>query len=186
MIITARAELRRLDRARSQPNVHFLRFPVLELLDAIRREHFPHLNQRTDLLFVNRGPLACIAIEGHRSIIYVHQILNDHDTPRQVLSLVCKHELIHVEVPSVMVGKREIDHPPEFWSREKAIAPERKEAWHWITVYLFPCLKRRPRLQRIDVLPNWKQMWAQPKIDILTGESCSSDSGSIMGEQKGW
>ena len=84
------------------------------------------------------------------------------------------------------VGKREIQHPPEFWSREGAIAPEREEAWRWIGVYLFPCLKRRPRLQRIDVLPKWKEMWAQPKMNILTGESCSSDIGWMMDEQKGW
>ena len=70
MIIKSPAELRRLSRARSQPNVHFLRFPVLELLDAIRAEHFPHLKQRIDLLFVNRGPLACIDLQTDKSTHY--------------------------------------------------------------------------------------------------------------------
>ena len=42
---------------------------------------------------------------------------------------------------------------------EKAIAPERESAWTWIWGNFFNYLKRRPRLERIDVLPSWRRAW---------------------------
>ena len=54
----------------------------------------------------------------------------------------------------------------EFWVQEKSIAPERERAWVWIMANYIGCLKRRPNLERVDVLPNWKNSYDYPKRTI--------------------
>jgi len=48
----------------------------------------------------------------------------------------------------------------------KAITPERTLAWLWIWPNLASCLKKHPRLERIDVLPNWRDLWSRPMLDL--------------------
>jgi len=119
-----------------------------------------------DFHFVKRGPLACICHDDVSATIYIHHILNSQDTPREVLDLVFKHELIHLEIPPAEIKGREVQHPPEFREREEAICTERELAWGWIYINLWQCLKVRPRLQRIDVAPCWKNYWWRSKCDF--------------------
>ena len=151
----------RLGRARSQPNLEFVPFSIHSLLDDIRRRLFPDITHSVRICFVSRGPLACIAYNTSHATIYVHQLLNRHDTPKSVMTLFIKHELLHLRIkPSKVEGnRRAVSHPPEFWEAEKAIAPERKSAWTWIWGNFFNYLKNRPRLERIDVLPSWRRAW---------------------------
>ena len=149
----------KLEQARIQPYLWFTPFSVLDILEQVRSEHFPELSGTVRMYCVNRGPLACVGAEESSATIYLHQILNHGDTPVEVVSTICKHELLHTRIPPVVKGKRTIQHPPEFWEAERVMTPERSAAWSWIWINLGLYLKKRPRLERIDVLWNWRERW---------------------------
>jgi hypothetical protein len=91
----------------------------------------------------------------------------------------------YLRIPPVEKDGEVVQHPPEFWEAERAICPERTRAWAWIWTNLDACLKRRPRLERIDVLPGWKKVWNLPRTDIAT---CLASCG-VTGrepEDGGW
>ena len=64
-----------------------------------------------------------------------------------------------------MNGKM-VFHTEEFWIQEKLIAPERERALIWIMANYITCLKKRPNLERVDVLPKWKKSYDFPKRTI--------------------
>ena len=137
----------------------FLSFSLQDTLEGIRSQHFPAIASAPNAYFVYHGPLACTWIDSEKSAIYIHAILNHQETPLYVISLICKHELLHHQiVPREINGLRQ-QHPPEFWEAEKAIAPERDQAWGWIWETRWNWLKPRPRLERIDVRRNWREVW---------------------------
>lgn len=166
-------------KERKQPRLCYPSFSPTDVLANIREEHFTDLTCQIDIRFVERGPLACISLNGDEADIYIHQVLNHDQTPKVVISLICKHELLHLRIPPAEKDGEMVQHSPEFWLAEKAICPERRRAWVWIWANLNACLKRRPQLERIDVLPSWKKSWNQPRTDI---ESCLE----IFGMTTGW
>ena len=166
MLIKELAAQRKLWRSRVRPYLNFTAFSVRGVLDEVRRQHFAELHHDVEFRFVNRGTLGCICFADDTARIYAHQVLNHKDTPTEVISLICKHELLHLVIPSTTVRDREVQHPPEFWAREREIAPERKLAWAWIWTNLWSCLKHRPRLERIDVLPKWRESLSWPRGDL--------------------
>ena len=143
-------------KARLDPYLWFVSVPIVDILEEIREQHFPSVEKRLEFLFVRKGTLACISSTKQVSTIFTHQVINRSDTPIEVFSLICKHELLHMEVPGRKVKRRWTSHPPEFWEREARIAPERKVAWEWILTNLLYCLKVRRRLERIDVTGAWR------------------------------
>jgi hypothetical protein len=143
-------------KARLEPRLWFVHFDIMEIMDRVRHEHFPHLRHGLEFFFVRRGPLACICSGDNAATVYAHEVLNLSETPEEVFSTVCKHELLHLVVPRREVKGRLTSHPPEFWERECKIAPERSLAWGWLWTNLGGCLWLRPRLERIDVRPSWK------------------------------
>lgn len=165
-LLTDYREESRLARARSQPHLWFTPFSVRDILDQIRREHFPELTATIHVWPVNKGTLACVTTGGASVNIYVHQLLNHSDTPAEVMSVVCKHELLHLRIPPLSDGKRTVQHPPAFWEAEKVLSPERGVAWCWIWINLGQYLKKRPRLERIDVRPAWKEKWNRRMLSI--------------------
>lgn len=165
-IVTEFNEMIRLKNARRQPNLSFLSFSVTEMLAEIRFRLFSDVTQDVQVAFVADGPLACVAHDEIRATIYVHQLLNHHETPQVVLTTIIKHELLHLRISPAMVGEKEVQHPDEFWEAEVAIAPERQLAWLWIYANFGQCVKRRPKLERIDVLPGWRQAWCRRKNSI--------------------
>jgi hypothetical protein len=186
MLIDDLVEEQKLLRARNQPNLWFTSFPIADLLHEVRMAYFPHLNRQIDYYAVNRGPLACITILEHRATIFFHQILNHGDTPADVVRFICKHELLHLQISTAEVNGRKTAHPPEFWEAEKRIAPERGLAWNWIWVNLGLCIKRRPKLERIDVLPNWRLAWALPKANLGDCVEMCRRSPVAENEEAGW
>jgi hypothetical protein len=167
MLLQDIEEAGRLREARNRPCLSFLPFSPADVLAEARSAHFPDLTCRVGIHFVERGPLACVCHDEDADI-YVHQILNHDQTPRDVISLICKHDLLHLRIPPAEKDGEVMQHTPEFWEAERAICPERTRAWAWIWTNLGTCLKRRPRLERIDVLPAWKRVWNQPRTDIET------------------
>ncbi len=165
-ILTDLKERRRLAQARRQPHLWFTPFSVPEILERVRAEHFPEAPPDVGLFSVNRGPLACIEVGESSPTIYVHQVLNHAETPEEVFTLICKHELLHLRIEPALEGKRLNQHPSAFWEAEKTIAPERRLAWCWIWENLGDCLRRRPRLERIDVQPRWPEVWSRQMCDL--------------------
>ncbi len=143
-------------KARLDPYLWFVGVPIVDVLEEARQRHFPSVGERLEFLFVRKGPLVCISIAEQSATIFAHQVINRSDAPIEVFSLICKHELLHMEVPGREVDGRWTSHPPEFREREALIAPEEKTAWEWIRVHLWYCLKVRPRLERIDVTGAWR------------------------------
>lgn len=143
-------------KARLEPRLGFVHVDIQAIMEGVRREHFPHLPQRLQFFFVRRGSLACVCFDDNVATVYAHEVLNHSETPEEVFSTVCKHELLHLVVPKREVKGRVTSHPPEFWEREDQIAPERDMAWRWLLMHLGNCLKRRPQLERIDVMASWR------------------------------
>jgi hypothetical protein len=177
-------ERRELALARVQPHLWFTRFSVPDTLERVRREHFPEIPPGVQLYSVSRGPLACVDGGGSSPTIYVHQVLNHSDTPVEVFSLICKHELLHLRILPAVKGKRTIQHPPAFWDAERAIAPERNPVWCWVLENLGLCLKMRPRLERTDVLRNWRRIWSHPMLDMAACRQllrgAAEDAGDVI------
>lgn len=154
MIVESFEELRRLAKARIQPSLPLNELLWLDTLKTVRTEFFPELTSSISFYFVRRGPLACIWVK--KPVIYIHEVLNDADIPEEVISLILKHELLHTVVrPRLIDGVKKI-HPPEFFEKERLIAPERQQAWDWIWINLEFCLKRHKKKEGIYVLSNWK------------------------------
>jgi hypothetical protein len=185
MLLRDIQEARLLREARDRPCLNFLPFSPVDVLAEVRSAHFNDLSGRVGIHFVERGPLACVCPEAEAADIYVHQVLNHDQTPRDVILLVCKHELLHLRIPPVEKDGEVVQHPPLFWEAEKAICPEWTRAWAWIWTNLDACLKRRPKQERIDVLPVWKKVWNQPRTDMETCLAISGVAGKEPAEQ-GW
>lgn len=128
MLIQDLLEEQKLCRARVQAHLWFVPYSVPALLQEVRDRHFPHLTEQIDIYAVKRGSLACIVSAEGRAAIYVHQILNHGDTPVEVFTYVCKHELLHLQISPAEVNWRMTNHPPDFW-RQRRESPQ-KESWH--------------------------------------------------------
>jgi hypothetical protein len=136
-----------------------MNFSLWETLDEIWARHFQDVDVRPDGFFVERGPLACVQLNLPKSTIYVHSILNHPSTPKIVIDLICKHELLHLRIPPRLVKGRLKQHPPEFSEAEASLTPERAEAWSWLSRARGSWLRPRPRLERIDVVRGWTKVW---------------------------
>lgn len=161
-------EWKRLAKARNQPCFPLTIFDMQEELEKARVQHFPGLSVSVACCFVDYGHLACICSDQERkaSSVFVHQILNHLDTPREVATLICKHELLHLEIPSREIDGKNTHHPPEFWDRERAICPEKNMAWAWIWENFWSCLRVDRQREGIRVLKDWKARWGLPRIGL--------------------
>lgn len=186
MIIRDPRELKRLERVRLQPCLPRTTFSSAKVLAGVRAQYFGDLDSPVDLYFVPCGPLACITMGMPSPTIYVHEVLNHPETPLEVMTLICKHELLHLRMPPREFNGRVTDHPPEFWQEEARMAPERAEAWAWVWENLWGCLKRRPKLERIDVLPEWSRAWQASKLTIQECMANRKLRAVDMPETAGW
>jgi len=179
--------LRAQERAEGNPPPHLVSFSIPELVESIRKQHFPKLEDTIAWYFVMRGPLACIRRRENDGgvCIFVHQILNHADTPVEVMSYVIKHQLLHTEVPRWAVSWWSDAHPPMFWDWEKKACPERDRAWDWIWANLSSWLKR-PRKGRMTVRPNWKESWEQTRWTLEECEKIAHHHGGANLGGTGW
>jgi hypothetical protein len=165
--------------ARRQPSLSFLPFSLPDLLTQVHKEFFRDIAPGVEIVLVDRGPLACIAIEPR--IVFVHNLLNHPETPLEVMRFLCKHELLHLRVPAKEIKGRETSHPPEFWKQETAIAPERGIAWNWVWANFYSCLRRDKKLEGIFVKPNWKSSFMKPRQSL---EHCIAEETEILNARK--
>lgn len=166
MLISSSRKQRLQRRARSMPYLHFVPFSIPDLIEEIREEHFPDLQHEISVDFVAQSSLACIYYSESTASIFIHQVLNTPDTPREVLSYVLKHELIHTEVRTLILPGEIIHHSPLFYERLDEIAPERHWTRLWISYNLGDCFKTNPKTRRLEIMDNWKECWSQFKFSI--------------------
>jgi hypothetical protein len=153
-----------LETARVQPYLCLVNFSLRDTLETVRAEYFPEIQNAPAIYFVNRGSLACICTGSAEPTIYVHAILNHPNTPVEVITAICKHELLHLRIRPREINGRMRQHPPEFWDAEKSLTPELSQAWDWIWRRRRHWLKNRPRLERIDVRRNWREIWDSDQL----------------------
>lgn len=144
----------RVQRARKQPSLCFVDVDLPELLTELVAGEFADIDQGVRVSFVSEGPLACID-PGQPAHIYIHQVLNHPDTPREVIRYVLQHELLHLRIPS----HGDNAHPPEFREAEKRLCPDMGKAWGWMLVNLGRFTRQDPLRQRVKVLRNWREIW---------------------------
>lgn len=74
-------------------------------------------------------------------LIQISTLLNEPDTPYEVMEHIIIHELLHIEVPPREIDGKHVSHPPEFWERERALSPQAGKAMEWIFLRFFSDLK---------------------------------------------
>jgi len=174
-------ELRRLRKTRMEPCLPYTAFDLRDVMQAVRESAFPEIKLQVDCFYVNYGHLVCICPDENAGIatVYLHQVLNHPDTPIEVAATICKHELLHLEIPSREIDGKMTNHPPEFWEKEKTICPEREIVWSWIWWnfghYLRPIRKR----ECIKVLSQWRKEWNLPRSALSESSAGVSYDGSF-------
>lgn len=184
-IISDLREVQRLAEARRRPNLSLTSFHLGDLLPEIRSAHFADEPRTVDVAFVNHGSLACLVYDDLAAHIYVHQVLNHPDTPAEVFRLVFCHELLHLRIEPAEVDGRLVQHTPEFWQAERQLCQERSAAWCWIWCNLGDCLRLRPKLERIDVLRNWRAVWSRARLDLAACQELTAPHLAEL-EASGW
>ena len=114
MSVASIADAQKLMMARQQPNLCFMAFSVVESLADIKAARFSDLSHQVPIHFVNVGPLACVHADEAEPVFYLHQILNHYETPLAVISHICKHELLHLRMPSIKANGKWQHYPPAF------------------------------------------------------------------------
>ncbi len=154
-------------RSPFQPAFERTIVPIADVVEEVRARWFPEIPGPVPAFFATHEPLAC-AVTAHHELaypaVYYHQVLNHPETPVEVLRFIAKHELIHFVVPPRQRGRFLDPHPPEFWDREAAIAPEARLAWAWIWANLHSCLKARARLRSPKVTKAWHSLEFAPRL----------------------
>ncbi|MDA0590351.1 MAG: DUF45 domain-containing protein [Planctomycetota bacterium] len=166
----------RVQRARKQPALCFVDVDLPELLKELLAGQFADIDQSVRVSFVSEGPLACID-PGQPAHIYIHQVLNHPDTPREVIRYVLQHELLHLRIPS----DGDDAHPPAFRDAEKRLCPDMGKAWGWMLVNLGQFTRKDSSRQQITVGRNWRDIWrreGRPLAfewgDLDSGRHCRS------------
>jgi hypothetical protein len=167
MIITDPKRVRRLRAARRSPYLPMLTFDIQALCKKIAKAHFPDLRLPVFVSFVEDETLAYVVKETDRADIFIHVLMNDPSTPRQVFHHVLTHELLHLIVPYETINGKEVSHTPTFWLHESRLVPERSVSWTWIWRSFGRCLRgnlcRNPDdKQRIDALKLLLELEIEP------------------------
>lgn len=127
-----------------QPVESHTGFGFQAVVDEARAVWFPEITDEIEVRIAAAGPLAfiCRHLMGRDShVIAFHPVLNRPGTPIEVVRFIAKHELTHIVNPPRLVGEWWADHPPDFWQREFAAAPERFACWAWVRRYLSRCVR---------------------------------------------
>lgn len=150
-----------------QPELSFLRFDPFFMLEQIRSE-FPELSgkYKIELVLKRHALLACVRQRKGEVLILVHSILNHEDTPREVIEVVLRHELLHLIIPPREVDGKHKSHPPEFWEAEDRVSPTRALAWNWLFGVLGLNLRRDQKREAVLVLRGWEKQMRHPRPGV--------------------
>lgn len=148
-----------------QPRLWRLPYSLPALLEEVRLEHFRHLPAEIPVNVTTFRPLSCIVhadpVAPAVPRIFVHELLNHEETPREVLRSILKHELLHCVVQPRQIGGEMEPHPPEFLRAERELAPESAGAWRWMRENFGPAL--RHEREGVKVKPSWQRFADSPR-----------------------
>jgi len=117
---------------------------------------------------MSQPTLACIELD-ERPCIFLHSILNHHQTPELVMDFILTHELLHLIIPPRRISGIIKRHPPEFRDAERQAFPEADLAWSWVVFSLHPCLKPDAEREITIVKKSWRRLVCaeRPSIDEM-------------------
>lgn len=145
--------------------LNFTSLDIGPLLLSVQRDYFPKLEHNLEWTFDDMGSLARVELSDKAARIRIHRVLNHSESPRELFSLIFKHELIHIE-ESIRGKPTDYRHSAMFWEKEKQIAPERDVAWTWVHRNYHRCICADLKSECVRVLKNWRTEWLRPKISI--------------------
>lgn len=146
-----------------QPVPSALGYPLSGLVEEVRSAYFPQLEERYEVRIAAEGPLAFMRpnfMGPRQHIIVFHPLLNHPQTPREVLTFIAKHELLHAIVPGQYIDGWWDAHPLMYWIEEHRIAPERFAVWHWLHKNLGRCFVHER--DGLRVRRTWRRL--QPRV----------------------
>lgn len=91
-----------------------------------------------------RQTLRLGSYDGQRRLIRIHRVLDEPGVPPEVVEAVVYHEMLHADLPPVVVNGRRYSHTPEFRRREK-LFPAHEAAERWLESHLPKLLAARYR-----------------------------------------
>ena len=123
-----------------------------EMPITIRRasaDYFHHAFDDVRWCFVVQRVLTSIAPASR--LVLIHNVLNAADVPEHVFVTIFVYEMLHLEFPPANANQPSNMRPPEFSKAERRLCVSYEDSWEWL--YSNLPLRRRPRLQCIDVVP---------------------------------
>jgi hypothetical protein len=152
-----------------------------DILRKVSAQFFRRAFDDVTWCFVVQRTLACITPASR--LIQIHNVLNATDVPEHVFVTILIHEMLHLQIPPTRTENgRSNMHPPEFWDAESRLSPAYEESWNWLYTNL--PLRRRPRLQCTEVVPNVLRLtpkqreWAREQFSIALPPIIRSDDPS--------
>ncbi len=153
-----------------------------DIVQKVSAQFFRHAFDDITWCFVFQRALACISSASRN--IRIHNVLNAPDVPEAVFVTIVFHEMLHLEIPPgrTRSGKENI-HPPEFGEAEQQRSPNYDASWDWLYTNL--PLRRRPRLQCTDIVPEVTRLtpqqraWAREQFGVELPRVLRSDEPSF-------
>ena len=175
MIVTDYKKHRRLEQKRRQLYLPMLSFDLGDIVGEAIRTCFPQTRPCVAVGFCVNDTLACILLNEKCSNVLIHVVLNDEQTPRQVLSHIITHEMLHLLIPPEEIEGRLVSHPESFWQKERQIIPERSQSWSWIRTNFYGCVRLDEKTESTVVKANWRKFAGQERCPWHTCSSLVQD-----------
>ena len=156
MIVENPKKASRLERQRRQPYLPMLRFDIAALQDELLGSIFPFVKVPVRIFFCKNDSLACILKRENKAEIFIHLLLNDKATPRQVLRHILAHEIIHLVLPPRILNGKQVVHHDTFRWYENRVVPNKQQSWAWIHYNFSGCLRSDKKAEGTFVKRNWK------------------------------
>lgn len=147
------------------------------ILSRVRRERVPNPSGQIPVLFVVQDPLACILHGEDTAEILLHRLLNTPETPAAVFLHILTHEMLHLVIPPRVIDGKETSHPPEFFERERALAPERQQSMSWIWRNFGGFLKRDKRQEAYTLKCGWQRIMFERRVPM---EACIKTRDRVL------
>ena len=148
---------------RRQMYLPMLSFDLWDIVDETMQTCFPQTRPCIAVSFCINDTLACILPNEKCSTLLIHVILNDEQTPRQVMSHIITHEMIHLLIPQEEIEGRVVHHTEAFQQKEKEIVPELSQSWSWIMTNFYGCIRRDKKKEATFVKANWRKFMRQER-----------------------
>jgi len=150
------------------PELPYFSFDLQETLERAHgrvQQHFPEADlDGVGVWVVEQDTLARIWVA--EKAIFLHAILNHHQTPEPVIEFILCHELLHMVIPPREVDGKRKSHPPEFAEMQRKIYPRAGLVWAWLHLTMHERLKRDKEKECTFVKRGWKKDLQKPRLPM--------------------